>query len=45
MVIEHKPRRVAEIHTAKKLIRVIFALYHNLDENGNLMRFDPEKLR
>lgn len=45
MVIEHKPRRVSEIHTAKKLIRVIFALYHNLDEDGNLMRFDPEKLR
>lgn len=44
-VIEHKARRVAEIHSAKKLIRVIFALYHNFDDNGNLIKFEPEKLR
>lgn len=44
-IIEKKPRRVSEIHTAKKLIRVIFALYHSLDENGNYMKFNPENLR
>lgn len=44
-VLEHKPRRVAEIHVVKKLLRVIFALYTNTDEDGNLVKFDSEKLR
>ena len=44
-VTENKPRRVAEIHTAKKLIRILFTIYNSYDENGELMKFNESKLK
>lgn len=44
-ITENKPRRVAEIHTAKKLIRILFTIYNSYDENGELMKFDESKLK
>lgn len=44
-VLERKPRRVAEIHVVKKLLRVLFALYHNTNQDGSLIIFNSDKLK